>query len=108
MAAIETKEKMDKKAVIVTVAVVLAMIVDGLDLQVLALAFPMFMKEMNMSPLILWSVWGSEESAPAGLPTGLDGFGSPGGLSYCFQYVLELSDFLRNTGKLPSCVSCPG
>jgi AAHS family cis,cis-muconate transporter-like MFS transporter len=52
MAAIETKEKMDKKAVIVTVAVVLAMIVDGLDLQVLALAFPMFMKEMNMSPLM--------------------------------------------------------
>jgi MFS transporter, AAHS family, cis,cis-muconate transporter len=53
MAAIEIKEKMDKKAVIVTIAVVLAMIVDGLDLQVLALAFPSIMKEMNISPLLV-------------------------------------------------------
>lgn len=53
MTAIETHEKMDKKAVIITVAIVLAMIVDGLDLQVLALAFPSIMKEMNISPLML-------------------------------------------------------
>ena len=53
MAAIETKEKMDRKAIVVTIAVVLAMIVDGLDLQVLALAFPSIMKEMNISPLLV-------------------------------------------------------
>ena len=45
-------EKMDKRAYMVTTAVVLAMIVDGLDLQVLALAMPSFMKELKISPLL--------------------------------------------------------
>jgi len=44
-----TEEKMDKKAWMVTSAVILAMIVDGLDLQALALAFPSIMKELNIS-----------------------------------------------------------
>lgn len=47
-----TPEKMDRKGFIVTAAVVLAMLVDGLDLQVLALAMPSFMKELNISPLL--------------------------------------------------------
>ena len=47
-----TVEKMDKKAWMVTAAVILAMIVDGLDLQVLALAMPSFMKELKISPLL--------------------------------------------------------
>lgn len=46
------KETMDRKGLLVTVAVVLAMIVDGLDLQVLALAMPSFMKELKISPLL--------------------------------------------------------
>ena len=48
----EVKEKMDKKAYMVTATVVLAMIVDGLDLQVLALALPSFMKELKISPVM--------------------------------------------------------
>lgn len=43
---------MDKKAIQVTVAVVLAMIVDGLDLQVLSLALPLYMKELHISPVM--------------------------------------------------------
>ena len=48
----ETVEKMDRKAVMVSAAVILAMIVDGMDLQFLALALPSFMKELNISPLL--------------------------------------------------------
>lgn len=45
-------EKMDKMGWRVTIAMILAMIVDGLDLQVLALAMPSFMKELNLSPIM--------------------------------------------------------
>ncbi|MCX5883436.1 MAG: MFS transporter [Deltaproteobacteria bacterium] len=47
-----TGEKMDKMGWKVTIAIVLAMIVDGLDLQVLALAMPSFMKDLNISPVM--------------------------------------------------------
>jgi AAHS family cis,cis-muconate transporter-like MFS transporter len=43
---------MDKMAYRVTVAITLGMLVDGLDLQVLALAMPSFMKELNISPIM--------------------------------------------------------
>jgi len=45
-------EKMDKTAIKVTVAIVLAMIVDGLDLQVLSLALPSITKELKLSPIV--------------------------------------------------------
>ncbi|MDD5167818.1 MAG: MFS transporter [Syntrophales bacterium] len=51
-AAIDSKEKMDKMGWRVTIAIILAMVVDGLDLQVLALAMPSFIKELNISPLM--------------------------------------------------------
>jgi AAHS family cis,cis-muconate transporter-like MFS transporter len=43
---------MDKMAIRVTVAITLGMLVDGLDLQVLALAMPSFMKELGISPIM--------------------------------------------------------
>ena len=46
------KDKMDKMGYRVTIAIVLAMVVDGLDLQVLALAMPSFMKELHISPIM--------------------------------------------------------
>ena len=48
-----TQEKMDKMGYRVTIAIILAMVVDGLDLQVLALAMPVFMKELHMTPLMV-------------------------------------------------------
>lgn len=43
---------MSKAAIKITVAVVLAMVVDGLDLQVLALALPSITKELKLSPVL--------------------------------------------------------
>lgn len=77
MTAIETKEKLDKIAIILTAAVILSMIVEGLDLQVPALAFPIIIKEMHVSSLISGALgtypliaWGLEGSPPAGGLTG--------------------------------------
>ncbi len=47
----EAKERIDKKAVMLTGTIVLAMVVDGFDLQILALALPGFMKELKISPV---------------------------------------------------------
>ena len=48
----ETKDKMDKIGIRVAIGVAVALIVDGLDLQVLALALPSFMKELKISPVL--------------------------------------------------------
>ena len=45
-----TTDKMDKKGIRVAIAVAFALIVDGLDLQVLALSLPSIMKDMHVSP----------------------------------------------------------
>lgn len=46
------KETMDKQGVRVALAVAVALIVDGLDLQVLALSLPSLMKELKISPVL--------------------------------------------------------
>jgi AAHS family cis,cis-muconate transporter-like MFS transporter len=47
-----TTDKMDKKGIRVAIAVAFALIVDGLDLQVLALSLPSIMKDMQVSPVM--------------------------------------------------------
>jgi AAHS family cis,cis-muconate transporter-like MFS transporter len=47
-----TTDKMDKKGIRVAIAVAFALIVDGLDLQVLALSLPSIMKDMQVSPIL--------------------------------------------------------
>ena len=47
-----TTDKMDKKGIRVAIAVAVALIVDGLDLQVLALSLPSIMKDMQVSPIL--------------------------------------------------------
>ena len=46
-----TTDKMDKKGIRVAIAVAFALIVDGLDLQVLALSLPSIMKDMQISQI---------------------------------------------------------
>lgn len=48
----ETKDVMDKTAIRVAAGVMVALIVDGLNLQVLALSLPNFMEELNISPIL--------------------------------------------------------
>jgi len=45
-------DKMDKTGIRVAIAVFTALVVDGLDLQVLALSLPSIMKDMHVSPLL--------------------------------------------------------
>jgi AAHS family cis,cis-muconate transporter-like MFS transporter len=46
------KDRFEKQGVRVAVAVAVALIVDGLDLQVLALSLPVLMKDLNVSPVL--------------------------------------------------------
>lgn len=48
----ERNDVMDKTGIRVAIGVMLALIVDGLDLQVLSLSLPSFMKELNISPVL--------------------------------------------------------
>ena len=47
-----TQDSMDAKGIRVVCAVAVALIVDGLDLQVLSLALPSLMKELKISPML--------------------------------------------------------
>ncbi|MDD5168918.1 MAG: MFS transporter, partial [Syntrophales bacterium] len=52
MVATDKTDKMDKTGIRVVIAVAVALIVDGLDLQVLSLSLPSIMKEMKISPVL--------------------------------------------------------
>ena len=52
MTTIDSKERMSKEGKIIVVAILMGLIVDGMDLQMLALALPSIMKELQLSNVV--------------------------------------------------------